>query len=104
MWINHHRLFALIERTDEGLLGLNLVLLLGVTLVPFPTALLAEHLRGPDQRVAGVVYAGTFLVLGLIFNLLWCHARRGGLVVRHCRLDSSTSQYAEGPLLSGAPL
>jgi len=46
MWINHHRLFGLIERTDEGLLGLNLLLLLGVTLVPFPTALLAEHLRG----------------------------------------------------------
>ena len=104
MWINHHRLFALIERTDEGLLGLNLLLLLGVTLVPFPTALLAEHLRGPDQRVAGVVYAGTFLVLALIFNLLWRHARRGGLVVRHVHVDSITRQYAVGPLLYAATL
>jgi uncharacterized membrane protein len=104
MWINHHRLFALIERNDEGLVALNLLLLLGVTWVPFPTALLAEHLLGPDQRIAGMMYSATFLVLALIFNLLWRHARRSGLVVQHVHVDSITRQYAMGPLLYAGTL
>src|SRR5450631_832802 len=43
MWISHHRLFTHIRRVDHGLLVLNTLLLLGVTVVPFPTALLAAH-------------------------------------------------------------
>src|SRR5512132_2117231 len=39
MWINHHKLFTLIKRSDDVLLILNVILLLGVTLTPFPTAL-----------------------------------------------------------------
>src|ERR1041385_9184169 len=48
MWVNHHRLFNHIRRCDNRLLFLNLLLLLGVTVVPFPTALLAAHLKGGD--------------------------------------------------------
>src|SRR5213593_915772 len=40
MWVNHHRLFNHIRRSDNGLLFSNLLLLLGVTIVPFPTSLL----------------------------------------------------------------
>jgi len=43
MWINHHRLFTHIARSDDVLLILNLLLLLGVIVVPFPTAVLATH-------------------------------------------------------------
>src|SRR5438270_13814781 len=42
MWVNHHRLFNHIRRSDNGLMFLNLLLLLGVSAVPFPTALLAR--------------------------------------------------------------
>ena len=49
MWINHHRMFTLIGRTDDGLLVLNGLLLLGVTFVPFPTGVLAEY----TPRAAG---------------------------------------------------
>ena len=57
MWLNHHRLFSLVTRKDDGLIVLNLLLLLVTTWLPFPTALLAEHLKGPhdDQRTAAVV-------------------------------------------------
>src|SRR5262249_23489677 len=40
MWINHHRLFNLIQRADNWLLVFNLLLLLAVSVVPFPTTLL----------------------------------------------------------------
>jgi len=99
MWVNHHRLFGLIRRSDDGLVGLNLLLLLGVTWVPFPTAVLAEHLLGPDQRVAGLLYAGTFFALAIVFNLLWRHAVRKGLCADHADVVSITRQYALGPVL-----
>src|SRR5688572_10086401 len=47
MWLNHHRLYTLIERNDDGLHAYNLALLLGVTWIPFPTALLASQLLAP---------------------------------------------------------
>src|SRR5215813_3568997 len=38
MWINHHRIFTLVGRSDDRLLFYNGLLLLGVTVVPFPTS------------------------------------------------------------------
>ena len=31
MWLNHHRLFSLITKKDDGLIAFNLLLLLGIT-------------------------------------------------------------------------
>src|SRR5215471_14225643 len=67
MWINHHRLFTHIKRSDNGLLILNLLLLLGVTAVPFPTAVLAIHLRGPGARTAAALFNGTYVVIAIFF-------------------------------------
>ena len=100
MWVNHHRLFNHIRRSDNRLLFLNLLLLLGVTVVPFPTALLAAHLRGEDARTAAAVFNGTYVLIAIFFNVLWHHAVNGGL------LDSGTMesarsisrQYAVGPI------
>src|SRR5256885_15306805 len=36
MWVNHHRVFNLIRRTDQAVLALNLLLLLGASFLPFP--------------------------------------------------------------------
>jgi TMEM175 potassium channel family protein len=100
MWVNHHRLFNHIRRCDDRLLFLNLLLLLGVTVVPFPTALLAAHLKGGDARVAAEVFNGTYVMIAIFFNVLWHHAVGAGL------LDSATQesahaisrQYAVGPI------
>jgi uncharacterized membrane protein len=74
MWINHHTLFRHIARTDHAFLTLNGLLLLGVTVVPFPTALLAEYVRSGDASVAAAFYAGLFTLIALVFNLLWRYA------------------------------
>src|SRR5262245_50935568 len=63
MWINHHRMFTHFKRANDVLLVLNLLLLLGVSVVPFPTAVLAEHLGGPDERMAAIVYNTTFVMI-----------------------------------------
>ncbi len=102
MWLNHHRLFGLIRRSDDGLVGLNLLLLLGVTFVPFPTAVLAEHLLGHEQRTAGLLYAGTFVALAIVFNVLWRYVVRQALCAEHADVASISRQYALGPVLYAA--
>jgi uncharacterized membrane protein len=74
MWINHHKLFTLIKRSDHLLLVFNSLLLLGSTVVPFTTSLLAEYIGHSDQRVAAMVYMGNFFVIAIFFNLLWRYA------------------------------
>ena len=74
MWINHHRLFTVIRRSDNNLLLLNGLLLFGVTLLPFPTALVAEYLQHRDEATAVMVYIGWFLMIAIFFNLLWRYA------------------------------
>jgi uncharacterized membrane protein len=74
MWINHTRLFRLIRLADNRLLLLNLLLLLGVCVVPFPTALVAEYIGEPQERTAALVYTGMGVVIAIFFNLLWRHA------------------------------
>lgn len=102
MWINHHRLFTHIKRSDNGLLILNLLLLLGVTAVPFPTAVLALHLRGPGARTAGVLYNGTYVVIAIFFNVLWNYAVSRSLLDHEAGKEAArgiSRQYALGPAL-----
>lgn len=100
MWVNHHRLFNHIRRSDNRLLFLNLLLLLGITVVPFPTALLAAHYGTADRTVAAAVFNGTYVVLAVFFNVLWHHAVRGGLLDAATQesADSISRQYAVGPM------
>ena len=46
MWVNHHAMFERIAHTDRGLLYLNLALLGAIAFLPFPTAVLAQYVRG----------------------------------------------------------
>jgi uncharacterized membrane protein len=71
MWINHHRMFRFVQKLDAPSLYANGLLLLAVTVVPFPTALLAAYFEKPGVAVAAAAYAGTFVVISLAFNLLW---------------------------------
>lgn len=101
MWLNHHRLFTLINKNDDGLIAFNLLLLLGITWLPFPTALLAEHLQGPhaDQKTAALVYAGSFFAIAIIFNVMWRYACRVKIVHEHLNVIAITKQYALGPIM-----
>ncbi|HKW68194.1 MAG TPA: TMEM175 family protein [Terriglobales bacterium] len=103
MWMNHHRLFVHIRRIDHMLLVLNGALLLGVTAVPFPTAVLAQYLGKPDEKAATMLYAGTYVVVAIFFNVLWRYAASGhrllGDEVDEAEVNRITRQYAYGPLL-----
>jgi uncharacterized membrane protein len=68
IWVNHHSTFSRVTTVNRTLLFLNLLLLLWVAFLPFPTALVAEHIReGTDENVAAAVYAGSLLLMGACF-------------------------------------
>ncbi len=74
MWVAHHNMFRFIVRTDHVLLLVNGLLLLGVAVVPFPTALLAAYLKAgtyQDQQTAMAVSCGAFAYIALTYNLLY---------------------------------
>jgi len=70
MWVHHHAIFRLAQRADAPLLFANGFLLLMVTVVPFPTAVVAEYLATDAARAAAGFYAGVFVVLALSFYVL----------------------------------
>ena len=101
MWLNHHRLFTLIKKSDHGLMIWNLLLLLGAIVVPFPTALMAEYLQKPGASVAAMVYSGLYVLLGIVFMGLWQHALRNNLLAVNAdpaMVKWISSWYRFGPL------
>jgi uncharacterized membrane protein len=88
MWMNHHTLFGHVRRIDRPLLVLNLLLLMGIVAIPFPTALVAEHLTGPHRSggsAAAVVYGVVMIAISVFYNLFWEY------LVRHAEALGSRS-------------
>jgi uncharacterized membrane protein len=88
MWMNHHTLFGHVRLIDRPLLVLNLLLLMGVVAIPFPTALVAEHLTGRNHAggsAAAVVYGITMIVISIFYNAIWEY------LVRHAEALGSRS-------------
>ncbi len=71
MWVSHHSIFKLVDKSDKPFLFANGLLLMLVTVVPFPTSLVSEYLTTPAAATACAVYAGIFVVINLAYNLLW---------------------------------
>ncbi len=104
IWANHHNRFRFIARSDHLLLFLNIMFLMCVAFIPFPTALLADYLlsSGAERTTAGAVYAGTLAVTAVFFTLLWLYAAANYRLVNR-NLDPSllrtmTRRYVFGML------
>lgn len=81
IWANHHALFRVVNRVDQLMLLLNLLLLGLVSFVPLPTRLVAEHTAGADAATASLLYGATLTGAAIVFNLIWHHLVRAGLLV-----------------------
>lgn len=110
MWVSHHSMFERIASVDRQLLFLNLLLLLGIAFLPFPTALLAEYVQdgGSNAHIAAAIYSTAMTVIGLAFTGLWIHlARRPTLLVEgvdQATLRRSIHRSAFGPCVYAASI
>ncbi|GAA0728268.1 TMEM175 family protein [Sphingomonas japonica] len=62
-WIVHHEVMGVLKGTNRRLIAVNLLLLLAVAFMPFPTAVISEHVQ---LRVAVGFYTGWLVVLGVL--------------------------------------
>jgi uncharacterized membrane protein len=78
VWVNHHAVIRRLARADRVLLFVNLGLLMSVVLIPFTTALFARYLTrgGTDSHIAGALFSGALLLMGLGFIGLQTWAAR----------------------------
>lgn len=78
IWINHHAMFHHIVRVDGTLLLLNVLHLMLIAFLPFPTAVLAEAFhQGADKPIAAAFYSGVLTVIGIFVNAMWRYASHG---------------------------
>ena len=104
-WVNHHRIFTFVRKCDHTFLYWNGLVLLLVTFLPFPTALVAEYLRHPEAKVAGAVYSGTYFAIALAFKGLWHYASVNGRLLGQGRradaadIEQITKQLRFGPVM-----
>lgn len=75
MWVQHHRLFTLIRRSNATFAMINVIFLMFVAFVPFPTDVLAQRLgSGVGAVGAALLYGGTMVGIAIMFNAIWLYA------------------------------
>ena len=78
MWLNHHTVFGFLDHVDRPFIYLNLLLLLTVVFIPYPTGVFGEALqREEGTQVAAIVYTATMAVNGYCWTALWLYASSG---------------------------
>jgi uncharacterized membrane protein len=112
MWLNHHTLLAQVTRVDRTVLVLNLFLLMGVVAIPFPTALVADHLNDSRQgKVAAVTYGLVMIAISIGYTSTWLYvaahqealgARRKVITPRlsTVRFTAGNGGYVAGTLIA----
>jgi uncharacterized membrane protein len=89
IWINHHYCVVTLARADRVLMFLNLLLLLVVGFLPFPTKLVAHYLQKPDEQAAVLAYCATFVVMSIVYNTWWRYASGNRRLIRDDVPDSA---------------
>jgi uncharacterized membrane protein len=78
-WVAHHLTFRLIGRYDTVLVWLNLLALMFVAFLPFPTAVLGAHNGSP---AAAVLYGAAVVLAGTASVAYWWYASGRGRLLR----------------------
>lgn len=102
MWVNHHRIFTLVRKTDHAFLFWNGLLLMLISIVPFPTSLLSKYFLTDSARIVAAVYAGHGFLISLAFQGVWRHATRHERLMapgKKAEIARLTAQYRFGPLM-----
>jgi uncharacterized membrane protein len=101
MWVNHHTLMGQIDRTDRRFLLVNVGLLMCIAFVPFPTRVVAEHVRAEGARDAALLYGFTMVATAIMFSVTWFYASRNRRLL-HSDADAAivsgiSRSYLPGP-------
>jgi uncharacterized membrane protein len=77
IWLAHHALFRRLEYANVSVMRINLLLLMAIAFLPFPTKLMAEALGNDNaERSAVLFYGAALLVISLLVAALWAAVAR----------------------------
>ena len=105
IWVNHHTVMEQIDRVDRTFLFINVIFLMTVAFSPFPTRIVAEHLR-EGSKSAAFAYGLTFTMMAISYGVMWFYAAMGRRLIAEDadqRVVSGISRsFAPGSLIYGA--
>ena len=79
MWVNHHTIFGHLKKVNRTVLFLNLMVLMVVAVIPWTTAVLAEHWGDPESaRIAAILYSALTVVYAVAFMIFWWYITHVG--------------------------
>jgi TMEM175 potassium channel family protein len=103
IWVNHHTVMGQIARVDRLFLFLNVLFLMLVAFIPFPTRLLAVYINSPEAQPASIAFGVTLTMTAIFFNLLWRYAATGRRLLREDAdqqlVDGIGRSYLPGPFI-----
>jgi uncharacterized membrane protein len=103
IWVNHHTVMAQIAKVDRAFLLLHVFFLMLIAFIPFPTALLAQHIRSDGAQAAALSYGATLTLTAILINVLWRYAAHDGRLLRtdaDARVVAGISRsYLPGPFM-----
>ncbi|HET6920530.1 MAG TPA: TMEM175 family protein [Jiangellaceae bacterium] len=90
-WLEHNAITDYMEYADAMVVRVNLLLLLLVSFLPFPTRLVAENIGNRDaERVAATIYGLNLLLIAVLMFVLWRYVVSEG----HLRADIDDEEIA----------
>lgn len=113
-WLAHHTIFSCLRAVSPMVMKINLLLLMAIAFLPFPTAVMASDILGSDSgsRVAVVFYGLSLLLCRVLLSWLWWQCRRDVLIREEVsedemrrltrRLNPGMPAYAVAILISAA--
>ena len=100
IWVNHHECVSYMDRVDRTMLFINIVFLMVVAFIPFPTKLVADHLQKDGEHAAVYAYDLTLAAMALLYNIWWRYASAGrrliGEDVPRSKIDAISRAFAPG--------
>jgi len=104
IWVNHHQMFKLFAKTNYPFLMVNVLFLMVLSFIPFPTALVADALQVREGlRTATLMYGGTMFGMAVMFNVVWLYAAKDRRLLVGSVSDEAiargTRSYRFGPIL-----
>jgi len=103
IWMNHHHTVSLLGRTDRTMRFLNILLLLTIAFLPFPTKLVAQYLRKDGEQAAALAYAATFVLMATLHLVWWWYARGNRRLIAEGTPDSAL-RAVDRAYLPGVPM
>ncbi|HEV8450728.1 MAG TPA: TMEM175 family protein [Gaiellales bacterium] len=103
IWVNHHECVACMARVDRTMLFINIVFLMVVAFIPFPTKLVADHLQKSGEHAAVYAYVITLIAMSVLYNVWWRYARHHRRLIAESvpqsRVDAISRAFDPGAAL-----